>query len=154
MSGKPKKRKVAGFMREVLGQNVYLLMPVHYKEVSNKPLTLAKDAGVSLSTVQRILEKRTGASLDNIEAIAGVFGLSTYQILLASLNISELQEIPGETKAEERMIRQWKTEAVDNSSTDAISFRRVDSPFPGHAQGTLREERLAKRTTPTKRRKA
>lgn len=69
-------------MREVLAQNINRLMEQRYRESSNRPMALAKDAGVSLSSVQRTLSRETGASIDTVEAFARVFGLSAYQLLM------------------------------------------------------------------------
>jgi hypothetical protein len=69
-------------MREVLAQNINRLMEQRYQSSSNRPLALSKDAGVSLSSVQRTLSRETGASIDTVEAFARVFGLSAYQLLM------------------------------------------------------------------------
>lgn len=69
-------------MREVLAQNVNRMMEQRYRESSNRPMALAKDAGVSLSTVQRTLSREAGASIDTVESFAKVFGLSAYQMLV------------------------------------------------------------------------
>lgn len=82
MKGQAKRRKVPGEMREVLAQNVGRMMEERYKEHPNRVLSLARDAGVSLSSVQRVLGRETGASLDTIEAIAKVFGLPPFQMLV------------------------------------------------------------------------
>lgn len=104
----PKKPKHPGFMRSVLAENVELLMNKHFEIKSNKPKSLAEEAKVSLSTVQRIIAAEVGASLDNIEAIAGAFGLSAYQLLIPNLNIDNPQVIKGATKGEERLYNAWK----------------------------------------------
>lgn len=95
-------------MRSVLAQNVEQLMFKHYALASNKPKSLAGDAKVSLSTVQRVIAAEVGASLDNIEAIAGVFGLSAYQLLIPNLSIDNPQVIKGATKDEERLYSIWR----------------------------------------------
>ena len=95
-------------MRHVLAENVDALMKLHFRDSRNRPKALAHKAGVSLSTVQRILAMQTGATLDNIEAIAGVFSLSAYQILIPALDINNPQAVQGALKNEERMYRQWK----------------------------------------------
>jgi len=69
-------------MREVLAQNINRLMEQRYAASSNRPLALAKDAGVSLSSVQRTLSRETGASIDTVEAFSRVFGLQAYQLLM------------------------------------------------------------------------
>lgn len=80
----------------------------HFSMSSNKPKALAISAKVSLSTVQRIIAAEVGASLDNIEAIAGVFDVSTYQLLVPNLNIDNPQVIKGATKDEERLYDAWR----------------------------------------------
>ncbi len=80
--GNTKKRKTPGEMREVLAQNLNRLMDQRYKENSNRPMALAKDAGVSLSSVQRTLSREVGASIDTVEAFARVFGLPAFQLLV------------------------------------------------------------------------
>lgn len=95
-------------MRTVLAENVAKLMAVAYKGQPNKPKALSIDAGVSLSTVQRILSGASGATLDNIEQIAAVFDLSTYQILIPGLNIDTPQTVPGAMQAEKTRYRRWQ----------------------------------------------
>jgi hypothetical protein len=80
--GNPKKRKVPGELREVLAQNINRMMEQRYKESGNRPRALAKDAGMSLSSVQRTLSRETGASIDTVETFAKVFGLSPFQLLV------------------------------------------------------------------------
>ncbi len=46
--------------------------------------------------------------MDNIEAVAEVFELSVYQILIPALDIGNPQIVQGAMKNEERMYRQWK----------------------------------------------
>ena len=92
----------------MLAQNITNLMQQHFRDSTNKPLTLAKEAGVSLSTVQRLMNKETGATIDNIEAIAAAFQLSAYQLLLPALEAKNPQVVRGATKDEERLYRQWK----------------------------------------------
>jgi len=82
MNGQPKKRKVPGEMRELLAQNINRLMEQRYRENSNRPMALAKEAGVSLSTVQRTLSREAGASIDTVEAFAKVFSLPPFQLLV------------------------------------------------------------------------
>lgn len=87
-------------------------MESHYRESGNKPKALAKDAGVSLSTVQRILASETGATLDNIESIAGAFQLSAYQVLVPMLDTKNPQLIKGATVDEQRLYRLWKQNRI------------------------------------------
>lgn len=69
-------------MRELLAQNINRLMEQRYKESSNRPMALSKEAGVSLSSVQRTLSRATGASVDTLEVFAKVFGLPPFQLLV------------------------------------------------------------------------
>jgi transcriptional regulator with XRE-family HTH domain len=117
MKGRKKTPKVAGFMRQVLALNVKQLMDVHLRESGNKPMALAKAAGVSLSTVQRIVRSETGASLDNIEAIAAAFQLSAYQLLVPNLHPENPQVMHGATKDEERLYRRWKQTGTVGAET-------------------------------------
>lgn len=94
-------------MREVLAQNVNRLMEERYKESANRPMSLAKDAGVSLSSVQRTLSRETGASIDTVEAFARVFGLPAFQMLVPWGLLGRLavaQREPAGGRNEERRI--------------------------------------------------
>lgn len=77
-----RKKKTPSELREVLAQNINRLMEQRYKEVGDRPKALAKDAGVSLSTVQRTLSRASGATIDTVEAFSRVFGLAPYQLLM------------------------------------------------------------------------
>jgi transcriptional regulator with XRE-family HTH domain len=112
MTSETRRRKVAGFMRVVLANNVNALMELRFRTSPNKPLALAKRAGISLSSVQRVLNQQAGASIDTIEALAAAFDLSGYQLLIPELHIQAPQEIVGAQKAEERAIRAWKASAL------------------------------------------
>jgi len=112
MKGKRKTPKIAGFMRVVLADNMRSLMQRRFKDSANLPMSLAKEAGVSLSTVQRILNQDVGASLDNIEAIAHALDLAVYQLLLPALNIDNPQVVQGAIKTEEVMYRRWQRSKV------------------------------------------
>lgn len=111
---KPKTPKVAGFMRSVLAQNLEKLMEVHLKDETNKPMALQKLCGVKKSTVQRILARSTGANLETLEAIAGAFGLSVYQLLIPELRAENPQIVQGATKAEEAAYRRWRLNPEPN----------------------------------------
>jgi hypothetical protein len=105
MNGKKKTPKVAGIMRHVLARNVRKLMEHHFSESSNRPKSLAKAAGLSLSTVQRMIAAENGASLDNIESVALALQVSPYQLLIAVLDIKNPQVVKGATEAEHRFYR-------------------------------------------------
>lgn len=105
--GVKKTPKIPGFMRTIVAENLKRLMVKHYAAIENKHKKLAKDAGVSLSTVQRIVKCETGASLDNIEALAGAFDLSAYQLLIPELDTSNPQVVQGASESEKRAYRRW-----------------------------------------------
>lgn len=114
--GKPKKTKVAGFMRSVLSDNLQKLMSAdkRFKDLENETQqykALAKESGVSYSTIQRFMKKQTGASLDNIESVAGVFDLSVYQLMIPELDVANPQIVQGASKSEEKAYRRWKQSA-------------------------------------------
>lgn len=84
MSRGPKKPKKAGVLRYVLAANVASRMVVVFHDQPHKTArekALAKSAGVGISTVGRILNAETGASLDNIEHIARALGCSVLDLL-------------------------------------------------------------------------
>jgi len=120
MNRKKKIPKVPGFMRSILAENVAALMEVHFKDKANKPKALAKKAGVSLSTVQRIIAQGTGASLDNIEAVAIAFDMSVYQLLLPALEVKNPQVVQGAMKNEELMYRRWQRGRLAVPSTQKV----------------------------------
>lgn len=99
-------------MRSVLAENVRKLMAKHYASSNNRPLALSKDARVSLSTVQRILAQKTGATIDNIEAIAAAMGVSAYQLMVPNLNAENPQVIKEATKTEELLYARWRRDRL------------------------------------------
>lgn len=108
MKGKTKRPKTPGFMRQVLAANVRLLMLQRYRDSQNKPKALAKDAGVSLSTVQRILAGANGTNLDNIEVVALALQVSSYQLLIPALHPDNPQVVHGATQDEQRLYKRWQ----------------------------------------------
>ena len=118
-----KKRKTPGEMREVLAQNINRLMEQRYKESSNRPMALARDAGVSLSSVQRTLSREVGASIDTVEAFARVFGLQAFQLLqsglLGEVAVAAVQRHPlmrGRDRVEQRAVRSRTSRARRRNS--------------------------------------
>ena len=102
-------------MRTILAANLALLADQHYASMPNltaRQKHLAKEAGVSFSTVQRIMKAETGASLDNIEVLAAVFDLSAYQLLLPNLCSKNPQVVQGATKDEQRLYAMWRKAMV------------------------------------------
>ena len=72
--------------RLILADNVNALMSDKYRQSGNKPLALAKDAKISLSSVQRILACESSASADTIDKLAKALDLMSYQLLIPSLS--------------------------------------------------------------------
>lgn len=122
MKGRKKKAKIPGFMRHIVADNVLGMMNARYAESRNKPGALAKDAGLSLSTVQRILGAMSGSSVDNLEAVASALDLSLYQLLIPALDVTNPQIVHGAVKNEERMYRQWK-KGGDSGKFPALQAR-------------------------------
>lgn len=108
MASQPKKRKYVGFMREILAQNVRMLIEHHYKDRDNRPRALANATGLSLSSVQRVLNAEAGASIDTIEVIANAFDLSTYHLVLPNLDVENPQVVAGASSAERAMYAQFR----------------------------------------------
>lgn len=102
MNGQTKKRKVPGDVREVLALNLNRLMEQRYQMSSNRPMSLAKDTGVSLSTVQRTLSREAGASIDTVEAFAKALipGLPAFQLLVPWGMLGQLAAEPARYTAE------------------------------------------------------
>lgn len=142
MKGKRKNRKIPGFMRHIVAENVRGLMDLRFRESRNRPKALSEATGpagegrLSLSTVQRILDEETGASLDNLEAIADALDVSLYQLLIPALDVGNPQIVQGAVKNEERMYKQWRRGAVDTGKFAAIpaSERQTST-----AKGTTHE---------------
>lgn len=64
-----------------LAANVKRLMDSKYESSRNRPMSLAKDATVSLSSVQRALSGETAPTLDTLEAFAEVFALTIGELV-------------------------------------------------------------------------
>lgn len=80
MTGK-KAPKSNGRLKSAFADNVKLLMDTRYPLSPNKPRSLAKDAGISLSSVQRAISGETAPTLDTVEAIADALRVdATYLI--------------------------------------------------------------------------
>lgn len=107
-TGVTKRRKAEGFMRAVVSNNVRLLLAKHYPLSTNRTKALAVDAGVSLSTVQRVVAGEVGASVDVLEQIANVFQLSVYQLLVPSLDVDNPQIVHGALAEEQRLYRAYR----------------------------------------------
>ena len=88
-----KNVKVQGIAKSIFADNIRRLMDERYSLSSNKPKSLAVDAGVTLSTIQRVLSEENAPTLDTVEAISGAFGLSPYQLLVAKLDVKRPQVV-------------------------------------------------------------
>lgn len=84
MSRGPKRPKRSGVLRYALAANVAERMVSVFHDQPNETARrkkLAAAASVSVSTVGRVLDAETGASLDNIEHIARALGCSVVDLL-------------------------------------------------------------------------
>lgn len=81
MSGAPRKPKTPGELRAVIARRVGVAMRSEFKAEANKPKALANRAGVSLSTIQRILEGQNGPSVDTVEVIADALNVAVDALL-------------------------------------------------------------------------
>ena len=81
MTGK-KAPKVSGNLRRTFAENVKQMMEVAYPLSRNKPMSLARAAGISLSSVQRATSGETAPNLDTVEAIATALRITAYQLMI------------------------------------------------------------------------
>jgi transcriptional regulator with XRE-family HTH domain len=79
----PKRPKYQGRMRTILAENVEGLMPLRFPEKNDRVKALAHAAGVSRSSVQRVVNAEHGASVDILEAIASALGVLPHELLVA-----------------------------------------------------------------------
>jgi transcriptional regulator with XRE-family HTH domain len=110
-TGQTKRKKVPGFMRIVLGDNLSRLVDHHYRSLDNRTARLRalfKDSGVTVSSAQRIIDGETGATLDTLEQLALAFGVSVYQMVAPDIDPSNPPVITGATEAERRLYAQWR----------------------------------------------
>lgn len=111
-------------------------MEVRYRESANQPRALAKDADISLSSVQRVIAGQTGPGVDTIECIANAFDLSLYQLLIPGLDPHRPQEVPGALKQEERYLRRARrgelsaNTGLDGTETHPGVVRMNEKPAP------------------------
>lgn len=82
MKGQRKTPKSPGKLRHHVAANIRHQMRAKFWNATNQPLSLAKAAGLSLSTVQRILSAEVGASIDNLEHIAQALDVPAFRLLL------------------------------------------------------------------------
>ena len=100
---KPKSPKVPGPLRRVVAANVSLMIQVEFRASPNKPKALAMLAGVSRSTIERIMAGGVGADLETLEKVAAGLNLIPYQLFIPNLDVKSPQvakgAMPGEHKA-------------------------------------------------------
>lgn len=107
----PKRRKTPGFMRTVLAANVRALLEHQYRSEAHTTArlrSLSKDSGLTLSSIQRVLDSSTGATIDTIEQLATAFGVQVYQLLSPQLDAANPPIIAGATEAEKRLYSSWR----------------------------------------------
>lgn len=129
-NGPSRRRLPAGDTREVLAQNLNRMMESRYKDASNRPLALARDAGVSLSTVQRTLGRASGTTIDTIEAFSKVFAIQVYQMLvpwglLGELAVRAAQPEVAATNRRRRPL--FRSQAKSGRGDKPIALRRQRS---------------------------
>lgn len=74
--------------RETLAENLHALMQSHHTYKSTLAIERATDAigkKVGKSTIDRALRSETNLTIDNLEAIAGIYGLDVWQLLTPGL---------------------------------------------------------------------
>lgn len=71
-----KKTKPPSFSRALVSANVIARMKAIYGGYGDPTKALAEAAGLSLSTVQRVIGRDVGASVDTLEALAGALDCS------------------------------------------------------------------------------
>ena len=77
-----RERTPAIALRKTLAANVRARMEARYKDRGDKPKALAEAAGVTLSTVQRVINAEIGATLDTVDMLAKALRCEPYQLLL------------------------------------------------------------------------
>jgi transcriptional regulator with XRE-family HTH domain len=80
MTGR-KAPKVDGNVRKTFAKHVRELLDVRFKDDPNKPKSLSKAAGISLSSVQRALSGDTAPTLDTVEAIASALRVEPHRLI-------------------------------------------------------------------------
>lgn len=86
-TGKSKEpvKKEGYEMREIVARNIQVLM-THYGMTADAQL--AQAAGIDQKTVWRMRRMDQSSNVDKLEAIAGVFGLKAWQLLIPNINPS------------------------------------------------------------------
>lgn len=100
MKKQPRHPEPPTYARLVFRDNVETLMRYRFRDEDNQPLALAKAAGVTLSSVQRVLSGNTNTKVDTVSKLADAFGLSVYQMFLPELDPRNPLMIKGLTRDE------------------------------------------------------
>lgn len=79
----PKRRNNRQPTRESLARNLKYLLDKH--ELSYRAVADRTDGAVSAKTVGNMANAVGGSSIDNVEAVAQVFGLNGWQLILPNL---------------------------------------------------------------------
>jgi hypothetical protein len=80
----PNKREVAVVAKQVLRDNVISLMEDRWGRLNK--LRLAEEAGIGVSSAQRLLEAETKIGVDIIAKVARVFDLEAWQLMHPGLD--------------------------------------------------------------------
>ena len=90
--------------REVIAANLRALMDKNKHSEGE----LHNRTGLSQSTIGRILKCESAATVDTLDAIANVYGLSTWQIMVAGLDISNPPVLKQLTEKEEAFYKKMR----------------------------------------------
>jgi DNA-binding Xre family transcriptional regulator len=95
-----KSQKAPSPLRELVARTVILLRDRKYRAlptVTDRNKALAKDADVSLSTIQRIVDAQAGASVDTLDSLAKALEVRPQDLLTPYFAASNMSlEIPQE----------------------------------------------------------
>jgi transcriptional regulator with XRE-family HTH domain len=94
-----------------LWKNIEALMKRRYGKVS---LSLfSADCGFAQSTATRIKQQKTAVGLDKLDMIAREFGISTWQLLVPSLDPENPPALAPVSKAEQEAWARWRAVAKE-----------------------------------------
>lgn len=81
MATKTRKRKAPSPWRKVVSANVIQGMDREFPASPNKPRSLSKKSGVAFSTVQRVVNGTSGASVDILADLAAALRMAPHNLL-------------------------------------------------------------------------
>jgi hypothetical protein len=102
---KPKTPKVPGVTRAILAANMAYYIDRRFPDspnITQKQLALARDSGIALSTLQRLMKGEVGANLETLEALASSFGAQVHDLLRAR----HFTAFPGQSGLRSRVQKQ------------------------------------------------